>query len=91
MKQPTVTRIRVDYDDGSYDTIELLQRGKLPLFGLARNGPDLESPSGAYTTGAIAALLFCTAIKAERTEYSPADKQIAGLLRHWASQSQPQE
>src|SRR5438045_6297965 len=73
MSSPAVTRIRVEYDDGSCDSIELLQRGDFPLYGLTRKRRDSESPLGAYTTAAIAALLFGTAFTTKWTEYSAQD------------------
>ena len=77
MSLPAVTRIRVEYDDGSCDSIELLQRGDLPLYGLTRKRPDSEPPRGAYTTAAIAVLLFGTAFTAKWTEYSAQPAQMS--------------
>ena len=91
ISHPAVTRIRVEYDDGSCDTIEAIQRGDFPLYGLTRNRPDLERPRGAYTTAAIAAFLFSTAFSNKWTEYSAADKKLRGLIRHWAEESPPQK
>jgi hypothetical protein len=87
MRQPTVARIRVEYDDGSCDTIELLQRGDLPLYGLTRKRQGSESPRGAYTTVAVAALLFSTAFSTKWTEYSARDKRFGGLIRYWIGES----
>ena len=90
-RQPSVARIRVEYDDGSCDTIELLQRGDFPLYGLTRKRPDSESPRGAYTTAAIAALLFSTAFTTKWTDYSVGDKKLGGLIRYWMGESPPQK
>ena len=87
MSPPAVTRIRVEYDDGSCDTIELLQQGDLPLYGLTRKRPDSETPRGAYTTAAIAALLFSTAFTTKWMEYSARDTKLAGLIRYWRGES----
>lgn len=87
--QPSIVRICVEYDDGSCDTIELLQRGDFPLYGLTRKRPDLESPRGAYTTAAIAALLFSTAFATKWTEYSARDKKLGGLIHYWMGESPP--
>jgi hypothetical protein len=89
--QPSVARIRVEYDDGSCDTIELLQRGDFPLYGLTRKRPDSISPRGAYTTAAIAALLFSTAFTTKWTEYSSRDRKMGGLIRYWLGKSPPQK
>ena len=91
MSHPAVTRIRVEYNDGSCDTIELLQRGDFPLYGLIRKRPDSEQPRSAYTTAAIAALLFSTAFATRWTDYSATDKKLRGLIRHWVGESPPQK
>ena len=91
MNSPAVTRIRVEYDDGSCDSIELLQRGDLPLYGLTRKRPDSEPPRGAYTSAAIAALLFGTAFTTKRTEYSAQDPKLGGLIRCWLGESEVQK
>jgi hypothetical protein len=89
MKQPTVTRILVEYDDGSCDAIQLLQRGDFPLYGLTRKRPDSETPRGAYTAPAIAALLFSTAFTTKWTEYSSRDKKLVKLIRCWLEEAPP--
>jgi hypothetical protein len=78
-----VTRIHVEYDDGSRDTAELGQVSPIALYGLTRQRPDSVAPRGAYTNGAIAALLFKTAITTFWTDYAAPDREIAGLLRYW--------
>src|ERR1051325_2987114 len=81
-RQTHVRCIRVEYDDGSSDFIELLQRGDLPLYGFTRARPHSQLPRGAYTAGGIAALLFKTAVTTQWTEYAIEDPQIAGPVRH---------
>jgi hypothetical protein len=86
--QPSVVSIRVDYEDGDYDTIKFIQRDRLLLYSLTRKRADSMSPLGAYTSGAIAAILFNTAITAKRMEHLSQDKKLAGLLRYWMNESQ---
>jgi hypothetical protein len=79
--QPTVTRIRVDYDDGSSDDIGLLQGGELPVYDLRRAIPGIEMRSlGAHSHGAIAAILFHAVTTTQRIEYSLGDPTIRALL-----------
>lgn len=86
--QPSVACIRVEYEDGGCDTIKLIQRDVLLLYSLTRKRADSISPLGAYTSGAIAAILFSTAITAKRTEHLSQDKKLVGLLRYWMDESQ---
>jgi hypothetical protein len=83
-----VIRIRVEYDDGSWDVIKPIQQGELPLYGLERARPDSSTPVGAYTTAGIAALLFSTAITVKWTEYSSKDAKMAKLIRCWLGEPQ---
>jgi hypothetical protein len=78
-----VTRIRVEYDDGSCDTAELGQVSPIAIYGFTRKRPDSVTPRGAYTNGAIAALLFKTAITTFWTEYAAPDREIVALQRCW--------
>jgi len=83
--EPQVARIRIEYADGSLDDITLVPNPGLPLFGLDRAQPGKPSRSlGAHSAGAIAALLFRTALTTQRIEYSFRDPKIAELLRHAA-------
>jgi hypothetical protein len=82
-----VTRIQVEYDDGSCDTAELGQVSPIVLYGLTRKRPDSVSPRGAYTHGAIAALLFKTVVTTQWTDYASADREMTGLLRYWFGES----
>jgi hypothetical protein len=70
LSQPMVTRIHLDYEDGSSDDIELLQPGDNPIYDLRRKRAGSERALGAHTGGAIAAILFHTATTTERIEYS---------------------
>ena len=83
--EPQVAQIRIEYEDGSFDDIKLVPNPGLPLYGLDRTRPGKPKRSlGAHSAGAIAALLFRTALTAHRTEYSYRDPKIAELLRHAA-------
>ncbi|MBI5396693.1 MAG: hypothetical protein HZA91_15475 [Verrucomicrobia bacterium] len=73
----------MDYDDGSFDIIRLIQSDDFPLYSLTRKRPDSKLPGGAYTTAAIAALLFSTAMTTKWTAYSLRDKKIATLIYCW--------
>ena len=83
--KPQVAQIRIEYEDGSFDEIKLVPNPGLPLYGLDRTQPGKPSRSlGAHSAGAIAALLFRTALTTRRIEYSFRDPKIAALLRHAA-------
>jgi len=82
LKQPVVTSIRLEYSDGSCDDIKLLQRGICPLYRLSRKRPDSEMHNlGAHTSGAIAIILFRTALATERTEYPFYEPKLVEALR----------
>jgi hypothetical protein len=87
--KPHVSRIHVEYDDGSSDFIELIQRGDFPLYRLTRK-PDSQA-HGAYTAGGIAALLFGTTISTKWTEYSSQNKKMAALIRSWLEETKDQK
>jgi hypothetical protein len=79
--EPSVTRIHLDYEDGSFDEIRLLEGGEGPTYGLQRKSPGEEVRSlGVHTHGPIAAILFHTATTTERIEYSLGDPTIRALL-----------
>lgn len=79
--QPTVTRIHVDYEDGSSDEIRLLQGGEMPVYDLSRKSPGDEMHElGAHSHGAIAAILFHTVTTTQRIEYSLGEPRIRALL-----------
>ena len=79
--EPSVTSIHLDYDDGSFDEIRLLEGGEGPTYGLQRKRPGEEVRSlGVHTHGPIAAILFHTATTTERIEYSLADSRMRALL-----------
>ena len=79
--QPTMTSIHLDYEDGSSDEIELLQRGELPVYNLRRKRPGEEMRSlGAHSHGPNAAILHHTVTTTERIEYSLRDPTIRAVL-----------
>jgi len=81
---PSISHIHVEYADGSFDAISLIQDGDLPLYSLDRKRAGTESASlGAHTSGAIAALLFITAATTQHSEYSVRDPRVAALWRSW--------
>lgn len=84
MAKTKILRIRIDYTDGSYDSIKPLQEDPILLYGLERNGTtEKKSSDGAYTHGAIAALLFITIIFNQYTEYKVLDPNIVRILKCW--------
>jgi hypothetical protein len=84
---PNVTQIRVEYDDGSCDTIRLLSRPPEHLYSLNRKRPESVTPLGAFTAGAIAAVLYGTAFSGKWVEYSssasPVRERVVALYRAW--------
>ena len=82
-----ITRIRIEYADGSMDEIEALpdSNTEIPLYGWTRTRPNFQRPAGAYTAHAIAALLFKTALSRQLTEYDISDPKIRDLLRNCAN------
>ena len=91
-RQPAVTSIRLEYADGSYDNINLLQHGLCPLFRLSRKRPDSEMHNlGAHTSGAIAIILFRTALATERTEYPFHEPKLVEALRPYFEELSPQK
>jgi len=84
MATSSISRINIVYSDGSYDNISLIQNGKYPLFSLDRQQEgDAMVSLGAHSSGAIATLLFMTAISNQRTEYSSRDPRVAALIQSW--------
>ena len=91
-RQPAVTSIRLEYADGSCDDIKLLQRGICPLFRLSRKRPDTEMRDlGAHTSGAIAIILFRTALATERTEYPFYEPKLVEALRPYLEELSSQK
>jgi len=80
----SVSNIHVEYSDGSCDDIELIHNGKDPQYELNRTKSNAEHTSlGLHSGGAIAALLFITAISNKRTEYDFQDPRVIALCDAW--------
>jgi hypothetical protein len=92
VRQSPIAFIHVEYADGSFDDIRLLHRGICPLFGISRKRPDGEVRDlGPHTSGAIAIILFRTALTTERTEYPFHDPKLIAALKSYFEESSPQK
>ena len=82
---PRVTRIEIHHEDGSRDEIVTAPktRTRIPLFGWTRSSPDCNFKR-ARTNGAVAAVLFQTALTRRLMDPNPRDKDTLGLLRGFA-------
>lgn len=81
---PQVSKISVEYSDGSSDTIKLLQDGDLTIYALDRNRVGIQNRiSGGYTNAEIAGILFISVMTTNYTDYSVADKRIYSLIEAW--------
>ena len=82
---PRVTRIEIHYEDGSRDEIVTApkNRTQIPLFVWMRSSPD-SNFKHARTNGAVAAVLFQTALARRLMDPNPRDKDTLGLLRGFA-------
>lgn len=84
MATSSVSHITIEYSDGSYDNIIPLQNGESPVFSLDRKiESDKMVSLGAHSAGAIAALLYITAMSNQRTKYSPVDPRVGSLYHSW--------
>ena len=89
--QPAVTSIRVEYADGSADAIRFVHQGVCPLYSLSRKRSDTEMRDlGPHTAGAIAIILFRTALATKRTDYPFNEPKLVEALRlyveEWSAQ-----
>lgn len=88
-RSASVLRISIEYSDGSYDIIKPIQEDPILISSLERNNAGGEcNYSKAHTNGAIASLLFMTAITNQRTEYKAYDPRVGTLLRSWKDQEE---
>ncbi len=79
--EPQVSRIRVDYEDGSFDVIENLPQDETAFYNLCRKRPLHGAfRLGIHTAGAIGAILFLTALHGKRRDYSLADPELQKLF-----------
>ncbi len=89
MATASISRIRIDYSDGSYDSITPLEADNMILFGLERNTTaDKTGSNGAYTNAAIAAFLFYTAISNQNIDYKGNEPEVIKLLMYWSKNIQ---
>ncbi len=73
MKEPHISKIHIEYDDGSFDDIESLPCD-FPLFDLRRKTIGAKAKSlGAITGHSIGAFLFFTTSTATRRQFSELD------------------
>ena len=74
MSQPRVTKIHVEYEDGSHDDVELLPGADFSLYDLRRKRPGVKKRDiGACCGDSVGAFLFFTASTTCRREFSEAD------------------
>ena len=81
-----ITTIHIEYGDGSTDDIEPLpdDNMKIVLYGWRRTRPKCQLPEGIYSTSAIAAFLFQSALAGHLTEYDSKDPKTCALIRDYA-------
>lgn len=73
MNEPHVSKIHIEYDDGSLDEIESLPCD-FPLFSLKRKKTGAKAKSlGAITGHSIGAFLFFTTSTTTRRDFSEVD------------------
>lgn len=73
MNHPRVTKIRVEYEDGSHDDVELLPGVDFPLYDLRRKTATKRGNIGACCGDSIGAFLFYTTSTTRRREFSEMD------------------
>ncbi len=90
---PRVTRIEVHYDDGSSDVMTTIPKEgtELPLFSWSRSAPSDPFPQRAYTSTAVATVLFQTALTRRLMPASPMDKDTMELALGFAQRWQDDE
>ena len=79
---PRVLRVEIHYDDGSKDEIRTVPKAKsnLPLYVWSRSS-SVSTFKGAYTAGAIAAVVFQTLLTRRLMDNEPRDKDTTSLLK----------
>ena len=88
---PAVSKIRIEYDDGSHDEMELLDATQ-GLYSWDRKRPTGKNARGGlYTGNRIAAQLFKTALEGELAEDQFVFKKQARLLNAFIKTETPQE
>lgn len=83
---PRVARIEVHYEDGSSDLIRPTPRSgsEIPLYDWTRSSPVTNFKQHAYTSGAVAIVLFQTALTRRLMDSEPRDKNTLALARGYA-------
>lgn len=88
---PAVTKIRIEYADGSHDEMELLDAAQ-GLYSWDRTRPTVKNTRGGlYTANRIAAQLFKTALEARLAEDQFVFKKQAKLLNAYIKTETQQE
>ena len=83
---PRVVRIEVHYQDGSKDVMMTApsHRTQVPLFVWSRSSPTTNFAQHAYSSTAVATVLFQTALTRQLMPPSPRDKDTLALARGFA-------
>ena len=83
---PRVARIEVHYEDGSKDVMITApkHRTEIPLYVWSRSSPLTNFTQHAYTSTAVATVLFQTALTRQLMPPSPRDKDTLALTRGFA-------
>jgi hypothetical protein len=88
---PAVTKIRIEYADGSHDEMELLDAAQ-GLYSWDRKRPNGKNARGGlYTGNRIAAQLFKTALGGQLAEDQFVFKKQARLLNAFIKTETPLE
>ena len=79
---PRVMRVEIHYDDGSKDEIRTVLKAKsnIPLYVWSRSSSVLNF-KGAYTTAAVAGVVFQTMLTRRLMNYEARDKDTFNLLK----------
>lgn len=80
-----VARIEVHYEDGAKDVMTPVSRGgtQIPLFSWTRSTVASGFEGQAYSSGAVAIVLFQTALTRRLMTASPRDKDTLALARQF--------
>jgi hypothetical protein len=83
---PRVTRIEIHYEDGAKDTMipAPRERTEIPLYIWTRSSQMAGFNKNAYTSGAVAIVLFQTALTRRLMKSNPMDKETIALARGFA-------
>lgn len=74
MNEPRISKIHIEYEDGSFDEIGTLPGADFPLYDLRRKRPGTKKKNeGAITGYSMGAFLFMTATTTCRRQFSELD------------------